>query len=68
MLKYCYIVNTIFLFQILGKLYFFSDGILFCDPHRGSISMSKDHMSSIFLYDGVSILLGPKCLKLLIKF
>uniref|UniRef100_A0A8C2T7C2 Dynein axonemal assembly factor 9 n=1 Tax=Coturnix japonica TaxID=93934 RepID=A0A8C2T7C2_COTJA len=37
-----------------GKLYFFSDGILFCDPHHGSISISKDHISSITLYDGDS--------------
>uniref|UniRef100_A0A8C3XGG9 Chromosome 20 open reading frame 194 n=1 Tax=Cyanoderma ruficeps TaxID=181631 RepID=A0A8C3XGG9_9PASS len=37
-----------------GKLYFFSDGILFCDPHHGSISISKNHMSSISLYDGDS--------------
>ncbi|XP_010134514.1 PREDICTED: uncharacterized protein C20orf194 homolog, partial [Buceros rhinoceros silvestris] len=37
-----------------GKLYFFSDGVLFCDPHCGSISMSKDHMSSISLCDGDS--------------
>uniref|UniRef100_A0A8C0UDA6 Uncharacterized protein n=1 Tax=Cyanistes caeruleus TaxID=156563 RepID=A0A8C0UDA6_CYACU len=37
-----------------GKLYFFSDGILFCDPHQGSISISKNHMSSISLYDGDS--------------
>lgn len=35
-----------------GKLYFFSDGILFCDPHHGSISISKDHINSISLYDG----------------
>ncbi|OXB75834.1 UNVERIFIED_CONTAM: hypothetical protein H355_009467 [Colinus virginianus] len=37
-----------------GKLYFFSDGVLFCDPHHGSISISKDHISSISLYDGDS--------------
>uniref|UniRef100_A0A8C4VD72 Chromosome 20 open reading frame 194 n=1 Tax=Falco tinnunculus TaxID=100819 RepID=A0A8C4VD72_FALTI len=37
-----------------GKLYFFSDGILFSDPHHGSISISKNHMSSISLYDGDS--------------
>ncbi|KFZ57435.1 Uncharacterized protein C20orf194, partial [Podiceps cristatus] len=37
-----------------GKLYFFSDGILFSDPHRGSISISKNHMSYISLYDGDS--------------
>uniref|UniRef100_A0A8C3RAZ2 Chromosome 20 open reading frame 194 n=1 Tax=Cyanoderma ruficeps TaxID=181631 RepID=A0A8C3RAZ2_9PASS len=37
-----------------SKLYFFSDGILFCDPHHGSISISKNHMSSISLYDGDS--------------
>ncbi|XP_010579128.1 PREDICTED: uncharacterized protein C20orf194 homolog [Haliaeetus leucocephalus] len=37
-----------------GKLYFFSDGILFSDPHHGSISISKNHMGSISLYDGDS--------------
>ncbi|KFP84871.1 Uncharacterized protein C20orf194, partial [Apaloderma vittatum] len=37
-----------------GKLYFFSDGILFSDPHHGSISISKNHMSSISFYDGDS--------------
>uniref|UniRef100_A0A8B9VE53 Chromosome 20 open reading frame 194 n=1 Tax=Anas zonorhyncha TaxID=75864 RepID=A0A8B9VE53_9AVES len=37
-----------------GKLYFFSDGILFSDPHHGSISISKDHMKSLSLYDGDS--------------
>uniref|UniRef100_A0A663NDP1 Chromosome 20 open reading frame 194 n=1 Tax=Athene cunicularia TaxID=194338 RepID=A0A663NDP1_ATHCN len=54
MLKYSYIPKRIFFFQILGKLYFFSDGILFSDPHHGSISISKNHMSSISLYDGDS--------------
>lgn len=54
----------LFFLQILGKLYFFSDGILFCDPHHGSISISKSHMSSISLYDGVSIL----CLLSVTKF
>uniref|UniRef100_A0A8C4V8G1 Chromosome 20 open reading frame 194 n=1 Tax=Falco tinnunculus TaxID=100819 RepID=A0A8C4V8G1_FALTI len=47
-------ILTHFFFQILGKLYFFSDGILFSDPHHGSISISKNHMSSISLYDGDS--------------
>uniref|UniRef100_A0A8B9IZ04 Chromosome 20 open reading frame 194 n=1 Tax=Amazona collaria TaxID=241587 RepID=A0A8B9IZ04_9PSIT len=37
-----------------GKVYFFSDGILFSDPHHGSISISKNHMSSISFYDGDS--------------
>uniref|UniRef100_A0A8C4KJP1 Uncharacterized protein n=1 Tax=Dromaius novaehollandiae TaxID=8790 RepID=A0A8C4KJP1_DRONO len=37
-----------------GKLYFFSDGILFSHPHHGSISMSKNHMNSISFYDGDS--------------
>uniref|UniRef100_A0A8D2NDF1 Uncharacterized protein n=1 Tax=Zonotrichia albicollis TaxID=44394 RepID=A0A8D2NDF1_ZONAL len=44
----------LFSLQILGKVYFFSDGILFCDPHHGSISIPKSHMSSISLYDGDS--------------
>ncbi|XP_067389762.1 dynein axonemal assembly factor 9 isoform X3 [Emydura macquarii macquarii] len=37
-----------------GKLYFFSDGILFSHPHHGSITVSKNHMSSIKFYDGDS--------------
>ncbi|XP_068799917.1 dynein axonemal assembly factor 9 isoform X2 [Struthio camelus] len=37
-----------------GKLYFFSDGILFSHPHHGSISISKNHMNSISFYDGDS--------------
>lgn len=53
-----YLIQSFFL-QILGKLYFFSDGVLFSDPHHGSISISKNHMSSISLYDGVSILSVP---------
>uniref|UniRef100_A0A674I4L3 Dynein axonemal assembly factor 9 n=1 Tax=Terrapene triunguis TaxID=2587831 RepID=A0A674I4L3_9SAUR len=37
-----------------GKLYFFSDGILFSHPHHGSITVSKNHMDSIKFYDGDS--------------
>ncbi|XP_034628484.1 uncharacterized protein C20orf194 homolog isoform X1 [Trachemys scripta elegans] len=37
-----------------GKLYFFSDGILFSHPHYGSITVSKNHMDSIKFYDGDS--------------
>uniref|UniRef100_A0A8C3RZY0 Chromosome 20 open reading frame 194 n=1 Tax=Chelydra serpentina TaxID=8475 RepID=A0A8C3RZY0_CHESE len=37
-----------------GKLYFFSDGILFFHPHHGSITVSKNHMDSIKFYDGDS--------------
>ncbi|CAM5151166.1 unnamed protein product [Natator depressus] len=37
-----------------GKLYFFSDGILFSHPHHGSITVSKNHMDSIAFYDGDS--------------
>uniref|UniRef100_A0A452I2P4 Uncharacterized protein n=1 Tax=Gopherus agassizii TaxID=38772 RepID=A0A452I2P4_9SAUR len=37
-----------------GKLYFFSDGILFSHPHHGSITISKNHMDSIKFYDGDS--------------
>ena len=59
MLKSWHVHNIFFFFHILGKVYFFSDGILFSDPHHGSISISKNHMSSISLYDGVSILFVP---------
>ncbi|KAL8206549.1 UNVERIFIED_CONTAM: hypothetical protein K2H54_008755, partial [Gekko kuhli] len=37
-----------------GKLYFFSDGLLFCHPHYGSIAIPKMHMTSIRFYDGDS--------------
>nr|XP_033809053.1 uncharacterized protein C20orf194 homolog isoform X1 [Geotrypetes seraphini] len=37
-----------------GKLYFFSDGILFLHLHHGSITISKNHINSIKFYDGDS--------------
>ncbi|XP_066488259.1 dynein axonemal assembly factor 9 [Tiliqua scincoides] len=37
-----------------GKVFFFSDGILFCHPHYGSITISKTHMTAIRFYDGDS--------------
>ncbi|KAM4809298.1 LOW QUALITY PROTEIN: dynein axonemal assembly factor 9 [Rhinophrynus dorsalis] len=37
-----------------GKLYFFSDGILFLHPYHGSITISRNHVNSIKLYDGDS--------------
>uniref|UniRef100_A0A670IRZ6 Dynein axonemal assembly factor 9 n=1 Tax=Podarcis muralis TaxID=64176 RepID=A0A670IRZ6_PODMU len=37
-----------------GKLYFFSEGLLFFHPHYGSITISKAHMTSIRFYDGDS--------------
>ncbi|XP_021148547.2 dynein axonemal assembly factor 9 [Columba livia] len=37
-----------------GKVHFFSDGLLFSDPHHGSISIPKKHMTSIAFYDGDS--------------
>ncbi|XP_019381593.1 PREDICTED: uncharacterized protein C20orf194 homolog [Gavialis gangeticus] len=37
-----------------GKLYFFSDGVLFSHPHHGSITISKNDMNSINFYDGDS--------------
>ncbi|XP_026546983.1 uncharacterized protein C20orf194-like, partial [Notechis scutatus] len=37
-----------------GKLDFFSEGLLFCHPHYGSITISKAHMVSIQFYDGDS--------------
>uniref|UniRef100_A0A8B9FW31 Chromosome 20 open reading frame 194 n=1 Tax=Amazona collaria TaxID=241587 RepID=A0A8B9FW31_9PSIT len=66
-MEYCYI-NTILILnwgvewkpskwkEAAGSIhmYFFSDGILFSDPHHGSISISKNHMSSISFYDGDS--------------
>nr|XP_060635619.1 dynein axonemal assembly factor 9 [Anolis sagrei ordinatus] len=37
-----------------GRLYFFSEGLLFCHPHYGSIPISKTHMTSLRFYDGDS--------------
>ncbi|XP_053258075.1 dynein axonemal assembly factor 9 [Podarcis raffonei] len=37
-----------------GKLYFFSEGLLFCHPHYGSITISKAQMTSLRFYDGDS--------------
>ncbi|CAH2299395.1 Hypothetical predicted protein [Pelobates cultripes] len=37
-----------------GKLYFFSDGILFLHPSYGAVTISKNHMNSIKFYDGDS--------------
>ncbi|MEE6508755.1 hypothetical protein FKM82_022839 [Ascaphus truei] len=37
-----------------GKLYFFSDGILFLHPYHGSIIISRNHMTSIKFHDGDS--------------
>uniref|UniRef100_A0ABM5GKQ3 Dynein axonemal assembly factor 9 isoform X1 n=1 Tax=Pogona vitticeps TaxID=103695 RepID=A0ABM5GKQ3_9SAUR len=37
-----------------GKLYFFSEGLLFIHPHYGSITISKSHMTSIRFFDGDS--------------
>ncbi|XP_062991457.1 dynein axonemal assembly factor 9 isoform X2 [Elgaria multicarinata webbii] len=36
-----------------GKLYFFFEGLLFCHPHYGSMTIAKTHMTSIRFYDGV---------------
>ncbi|XP_030628226.1 dynein axonemal assembly factor 9 [Chanos chanos] len=37
-----------------GKLVFFSEGMLFSQPHFGSITLSKNHINTIKLYDGDS--------------
>ncbi|XP_053560295.1 dynein axonemal assembly factor 9 [Bombina bombina] len=37
-----------------GKLYFFSDGILFLHPYYGSITISRNHVNSVKFYDGDS--------------
>ncbi|KAM4709710.1 dynein axonemal assembly factor 9 [Discoglossus pictus] len=37
-----------------GKLYFFSDGILFLHPYHGSITIARNHVNSIKLFDGDS--------------
>jgi len=42
------------LYFLVGKLVFFSEGILFVHPHYGSITLSMSHINTIKLYDGVS--------------
>ncbi|XP_069832427.1 dynein axonemal assembly factor 9 isoform X1 [Dendropsophus ebraccatus] len=37
-----------------GKLYFFSDGVLFVHPNYGSVSISRSHMTNAKFYDGDS--------------
>ncbi|KAG9465277.1 hypothetical protein GDO78_018569, partial [Eleutherodactylus coqui] len=37
-----------------GKLYFFSDGVLFIHPNHGSVTISRSHMGSAKFYDGDS--------------
>lgn len=38
---------------ILGKIIFFSEGLLFIHSQYGSITLSKDHISNIKFYDPV---------------
>ncbi|XP_076831783.1 dynein axonemal assembly factor 9 isoform X2 [Brachyhypopomus gauderio] len=38
-----------------GKLVFFSEGLLFVHPHYGTITLSKNHISTIKLRDGDSL-------------
>lgn len=38
---------------IIGKIIFLSGGLLFIHPQHGSITLSKDHISSIKFYDPV---------------
>ncbi|XP_053314085.1 dynein axonemal assembly factor 9 [Spea bombifrons] len=37
-----------------GKLYFFSDGLLFLLPSHGAVTISKNHMNAVKFYDGDS--------------
>ncbi|XP_040275265.1 uncharacterized protein C20orf194 homolog [Bufo bufo] len=37
-----------------GKLYFFSDGVLFVHPNHGSVAISRRHMTAEKFYDGDS--------------
>ncbi|KAG8453283.1 hypothetical protein GDO86_000063 [Hymenochirus boettgeri] len=37
-----------------GKLYFFSEGILFLHPYHGSVTISRNHLNAVKLYDGDS--------------
>ncbi|XP_064420873.1 uncharacterized protein C20orf194 homolog isoform X2 [Latimeria chalumnae] len=37
-----------------GKMYMFSEGILFVHPHYGSITISKNHISALKFWDGDS--------------
>ncbi|ETE58712.1 hypothetical protein L345_15565, partial [Ophiophagus hannah] len=47
--------------QIL-KLYFFSEGLLFCHPHYGSITISKAHMDSTSVVASLFIEYKPSLL------
>uniref|UniRef100_H3B273 Dynein axonemal assembly factor 9 n=1 Tax=Latimeria chalumnae TaxID=7897 RepID=H3B273_LATCH len=43
-----------------GKMYMFSEGILFVHPHYGSITISKNHISALKFWDGVCVLFISK--------
>uniref|UniRef100_A0AAR2JFG5 Uncharacterized protein n=1 Tax=Pygocentrus nattereri TaxID=42514 RepID=A0AAR2JFG5_PYGNA len=42
-------------FCVLGKLVFFSEGLLFISSHYGTITISKNHIKTIKVYDGDSL-------------
>uniref|UniRef100_A0AAQ5Y3D7 Uncharacterized protein n=1 Tax=Amphiprion ocellaris TaxID=80972 RepID=A0AAQ5Y3D7_AMPOC len=44
-------LKLLILFLSLGKIIFFSDGLLFVHSQYGSITLSKDHISSIKFYN-----------------
>lgn len=56
-------INVCLEFCVLGKLVFFSEGLLIVHPSYGIITLSKNHIRNIKVYDGVSIYFKhePKC-------
>uniref|UniRef100_A0A3Q1AJ85 Uncharacterized protein n=1 Tax=Amphiprion ocellaris TaxID=80972 RepID=A0A3Q1AJ85_AMPOC len=51
MLLHTLMLKLLILFLSLGKIIFFSDGLLFVHSQYGSITLSKDHISSIKFYN-----------------
>lgn len=44
---------------LLGKIMFFSEGLLFIHSQYGSFTLSKDHISAIKFYDPVIFTVAP---------
>ncbi|XP_043920017.1 dynein axonemal assembly factor 9 [Protopterus annectens] len=49
---YC---NSLLAMPEEGKLHFFTEGVLFCNPHYGSFTVPRNHIKSLKLYDGDSL-------------
>ncbi len=51
--KSCDSTSFLIFLQILGKIVFFTEGLLFIHSQYGSITLSKDHISAIKFYSPV---------------